>query len=149
MRCFFYLIAGVICFSPGSLSATTIVPYANLGEATANSESVVLARAVSYVETAVGDKVFHDTQFEVLDPVKGGLIPGETFSVRAMSYRIGDFDFNIAGDFNATLGKRYLLFLHQKGAVWTPVMLSYYAFEQIMIGSDEFLAPLGEAAPQP
>jgi len=126
-----------------SLLATTIVPYANLGEATANSESVVLARAISYGETADGDNIFKDTRFEVIETVKGVLAPNELFQVRPMSHRSGDFDIDIAGDFEPALDKEYLLFLRKKGAVWVPVMLSYYVFEQILIGADEFLVPVG------
>ncbi len=134
---------GLICLFPYFLLATTIVPYANLGEATANSESVVLARAISHVESADGSNIYKETRFEVLETVKGTLVPSQLFQVRPMSHRSGEYDIDIAGDFEPTMGKEYLLFLRKKGDTWTPVMLSYYVFEQIVIGTDEFLAPVG------
>lgn len=132
------------CISlPVSLSATTIIPFANLGEATTNSDAVVLARAVQKFETSVGTRIFHDTEFEVLDPVKGAFNTGERFVVRALSFHTNEYNIDIAGDFEATPDKKYLLFLHQKGKVWKPAMLSYYVFEQVIIGAEEFLVPIG------
>jgi len=139
MRYFLVFIVSLLFQKP--LPATSIVPYTNLGDATTNSEVVVLARAINQVDAAVGYKVFQDTRFEVLENVKGALIPGDMFSVRPISHRTGDYYIDIAGDFSATPGKTYLLFLRKKGDVWSPVLLSYYVFEQIRIGSDEFLVP--------
>ncbi len=134
---------GVVCPFSFYLLATTIVPYANLGEATANSESVVLARAVNYQNTPDGPNVFRETRFEVIETVKGVLAPGDLFPVRPMSHRAGNFDIDIAGDFEPALGKEYLLFLRNKGGSWSTVMLFYYVFEQITLGDDEFLVPAG------
>ncbi len=139
MRYLFSTIA-VLCFL-APLAATSIVPYANLGEATANSEAVVLARAINQVETAVGGKIYRDTRFEVLENVKGILSPGDLFAVRPIAYRTGDYTIDIAGDFSALPDKKYLLFLRKKGDVWATVLLSYYVFEQIHIGNDELLVP--------
>ncbi len=133
----------ILCFQT-QLAATSIVPYANLGEASANSEVVVLARAINQVETAVGGKIYHDTRFEVLENVKGLLLPGDLFSVRPISYRMGDYSIDIAGDFRTVPDKNYLLFLRKKGNVWSTVLLSYYVFEQIHIGDDDFLVPGNE-----
>jgi hypothetical protein len=144
MRFFLFLcsLAGTTCLFPCVLFATTIVPYANLGEATANSECVLLARAISYHETADGPNIFKQTRFEVLEAVKGDLTPGGLFELRPMSHRTGDFDIDIAGDFDPALDKEYLLFLRQNDDVWAPVMLSYYVFAQIVVGGDEFLVPI-------
>ncbi len=134
---------GACLFTVG-VSATTIVPFANLGEATVNSEVVVLAHALSRVETLENGDIYQYTRFEVMENVKGGFAIGAQFLLRPMSHRSGDYDIDIAGDFSALLDKTYLLFLYKKGDVWMPMMLSYYVFEQFTIGSEQFLAPVNE-----
>ncbi|MBC7774118.1 MAG: T9SS type A sorting domain-containing protein [Phycisphaerae bacterium] len=130
-------------FAPILLSATSIIPFANLGEATAYSECVVLARAIGPVETIENGTTFMDTKFESIECIKGLLQPGTIFSLRPFSRLTGDYKIDIAGDFKPETGKTYLLFLHQNGDFWRPVMLSYYVFKQFQEGDDAFLIPLG------
>jgi len=130
-------------FAPCTLSATSIIPFANLGEAALHSECVVLARAVESVENAEGGIIFKDTRFESLECTKGTLLAGTLFSLRPYSHLYGDYKIDIAGDFKPETGKTYLLFLNQNGDFWRPVMLSYYVFEQFQAGDDAFLVPIG------
>lgn len=138
----FTCLAGLFCF-PSMLSATTIVPYPHLGVATDLSEVVVMARAEANLSTPDNGAVFRDTRFTVTESVKGVLNSGQSFSVRAMSYSLGAYELDFAGDFGPTIGKTYLLFLQKSGTVWKPVLMSYYVFEQLFIGNDEFLVPIG------
>lgn len=137
------VLLGPILFLPALISATSIVPFANLGEATAFSECVVLARAVESSETTEAGVVFKDMRFETLETVKGSLLPGDYFSFRPFSRRKAQYRLDISGDFKPETGKTYLLFLQQKGMFWQPIMLSYYVFEQLLVGDKEFLAPIG------
>ena len=127
------------------LSATSIIPFTNLGELTAFSECVVLARAVELIETAENGSIFQDIAFESIELTKGALLPGTIFSIRPFSRQTGDFKMDIAGDFKPVTGKTYLLFLNRKGEYWQPLMLSYYVFEQFQKGDDQFLVPIGGA----
>ncbi|MEZ4926977.1 MAG: T9SS type A sorting domain-containing protein [Saprospiraceae bacterium] len=136
-NCLFFLFCATV------LQATSIVPYPNLAITSDNSDAVVLARAVQKSTTQQGDFRFQDAQFQVIEPVKGTFQQDDMFTVRAKSYGLGDYDFDIAGDFAPEPGKKYLLFLRQKAGVWEPVMLSYYVFEQVVNGADEYLVPIG------
>jgi len=132
-----------VIFAPQFLSATSIIPFANLGEATTYSGCVVLARAMETVETTENGTSFRDTKFESVESVKGVLLPGSLFFLRPLSRQSGDFKIDIAGDFKPEIGKTYLLFLYQNGDVWQPVMLSYYVFEQIHLEDEYFLVSTG------
>ncbi|MFN0036145.1 MAG: T9SS type A sorting domain-containing protein [Saprospiraceae bacterium] len=133
--------AGVLV--PTLLSATSIIPFVHLGEATAYSECVVLARAVAHTETDENGTIFRDTKFESIESVKGQLAAGTEFVLRPLSCRSGDYSIDIAGDFAPETGKTYLLFLRQKGDFWRPILLSYYVFEQFQIDADQFLVSTG------
>jgi hypothetical protein len=134
---------GAIFFVPFSLFSTSVVPFANLGEATTYSEAVVLARAVETLETDQNGATYQETRFESLESVKGSLSAGASFLLRPWSRRGTDFKIDISGDFKPELGKTYLLFLQKHGDVWRPVMLSFYVFEQIRLDDDAFLVPVG------
>ena len=77
-------------FAPTLLSATSIIPFANLGEAANYSECVVLARAVESFETVDNGNSFQDTRFESIECTKGPLLPGTVFSLRPYSRLSGD-----------------------------------------------------------
>ncbi len=143
----FYLptlaLIGASFFVFSSVSATSIVPFTNLGEATLYSESVVLAKAVTTVSTFENGQIYQDTRFESIESTKGILLPGTVFNLRPYSRIKGKYKINIAGDFNPEIGKTYLLFLSQGDNFWRPVMLSYYVFEQFQDGDDAFLIPVG------
>jgi len=130
-------------FVPVSLNATTIVPFVNLGEATTYSECVVLARAVEMQVTQANGSIYQEMRFEAQESIKGSLLPGDNFSVRPLSRSSQQYNIDISGDFKPETGKTYLLFLYQQADFWRPVMLSYYTFEQIRVGAEEYLVPTG------
>jgi len=130
-------------FVPVSLNATTIVPFVNLGEATTYSECVVLAKAVEVQTNQANGSIYQEMRFESLESIKGSLLPGDVFTVRPFSRSNFQYNLEIAGDFKPETGKTYLLFLYQQADFWRPVMLSYYTFEQIRVGADEYLVPTG------
>lgn len=135
------------------LSATTIIPFAHLGEATLQSSAVVLAVAMYQVETPYNGMIYRDMQFQVKSVVKGNLEAGQEFGLRPYSKfnDIGALD--IAGDFDPVVGKTYLLFLTPHGTVWRAQMLTYYVFEELSSAGQSFLAPLSgagiETVPRP
>lgn len=128
------------------LSATTVIPFKHLGEATQVSEAVVLATAEANFETRSGDRVFFDCSLRVLNSAKGVLLQNETFVLRQHSFGLNDFTANVAGDFVPQEGKTYLLFMQRTGDVWRPITLSYYVFETKKMNGEVFLTPLEESA---
>lgn len=130
-------------FVPVSLNATTIVPFVNLGEATTYSECVVLAKAVEVQTNQANGSIYQEMRFESLESIKGSILPGDVFTVRPFSRSNFQYNLEIAGDFKPETGKTYLLFLYQQADFWRPVMLSYYTFEQIRVGAEEYLVPTG------
>ena len=142
MRLFLPTLALWVCFSL-TLSATSIIPFVHLGEATSNSECVVLARAIAASDAQVNGTTYQEMRFESLDLIKGDLTPGSEFRLRPLSYQKAPFRIDIAGDFAPETGKTYLLFLYAKDDFWRPVMLSYYVFEQIKHDDDAYLIPIG------
>ena len=145
MRSLLFTLA-LICacaFSPIILSATTIIPYPNLGEAAKYSECIVLARAINTVLTDQNGTIYKETRFEVIASIKGALWPDTVIHTRPLSFSMGGFNVDIAGDFKPEIDKIYLLFLYKHGECWRPIMLSYYVFEQFQIGATEYLVPVG------
>ena len=126
---------------PFALFSTSVIPFANLGEATNYSPCVVLARANAPIDSEVDGAIYQDMQFEVLETIKGSLSSGDFFSVRPFSRHNASHKIDITGDFKPETGKSYLLFLYQQDEVWRPVMLSFYVFEQFKSGDEEFLIP--------
>lgn len=134
------LFACLMGFSP--IFATTIVPYEHLGAAARYSEAVVLARAEQPLEFRHGDLVYQDTRFQVLSSVKGPLAAGQFFDLRPLSKQAGNYFAEVAGDFEPTLGKTYLLFLYRSGEAWRAQLLSYYVMEESSDAGQFYLAPL-------
>lgn len=131
------------CFlAPVTLFASSIIPFSNLGDASTNSDAVVLARAVEALETTEYGSGYQDTKFESIESAKGPLFAGSTFTLRPFSHQTGTYRVDIAGDFKPEIGKTYLLFLNQKGTHWKPVLLSYYVFEQVQEGPEALLVPI-------
>jgi len=127
------------------LFATTIIPFAHLGEATLQSSAVVLAVAMFEVESPMNGMIYRDMQFQVKSVVKGNLEPGQEFGLRPYSKFNEACAIDIAGDFDPVVGKTYLLFLTPHGTVWRAQMLTYYVFEEMSSGGQILLAPLSGA----
>jgi len=111
-------------FASLSLSATSMIPFVHLGEASHYSECVVLARAVESVETMESGNTFQDVRFESIECTKGALLAGTIFSLRPYSRLQGEYKIDITGDFQPEIGKTYLLFLNRSGDFWRLSMLS-------------------------
>lgn len=137
---FLLLGACFLVYSP--VFSTSIIPFHDLAETTANSECVVMAKAEGHESNQWGSSLFRDTRLVVTEQIKGVLGVGQPFLLRPMSFKDGDFDVDISGDFEPTIGKTYLLFMSRSGDVWKPMMLSYYVFEQFFVGTDEYLVPI-------
>ncbi|MCW5923421.1 MAG: T9SS type A sorting domain-containing protein [Saprospiraceae bacterium] len=144
MRNFLRYLPFVLFFLSNHLSATSVIPFKHLGEAAQSSEAVVLATVESDFTTTAGPLAFFDCRLRVEEAAKGALRPGEAFTLRQHSHRMGDYFVDIAGDFVPEVGSTYLLFLHRVGDAWRPITFSYYVFEKKIIGDQEFLAPLAE-----
>ena len=153
MKSFFLLLLFGAFFSR-TLSATTIVPFAHLGEATNYSHAVVLARAVQEQDSrTAGGMVFRDVTFQVKNLVKGPFQAGDEFVLRPESWFTDDFAMDVAGDFAPEIGKTYLLWLTPHQGVWRAQMLSWYVFEERITPSGALLIPFSgsgmEAAARP
>lgn len=133
----FFCIVAVSC-----LQATTIIPFAHLGEAYQSSPMVVLAEAVAIQPTEVGDVVFDDVEFVVRSYLKGPVALGAYFRIRPYGYTQPDSRFVVSGDFEPELGRTYLLFLSPYENVWRPMMLSYYVFEEQQNQGKSYLSPI-------
>lgn len=141
-------------FFPCTLSATTIVPFAHLGEATYYSDAVVLARATQEQDSRTpGGMTFREVTFQVKNLVKGPFQAGDEFVLRPESWFTDDFAMDVAGDFAPEIGKTYLLWLRPHQGVWRAQMLSWYVFEERITPSGALLIPFSssgmEAAARP
>ena len=141
MKSFFLLLLFGAFFSR-TLSATTIVPFAHLGEATFYSDAVVLARAVHEQDSRTsGGMTFRDVTFQVKTLVKGTFQPGEEFVLRPESWFTEDFAMDVAGDFAPEIGHTYLLWLTPHQGIWRAQMLSWYVFEERNTPDGTLLVP--------
>lgn len=138
-----FLVWAMHAFTP--LFATTIVPFAHLGEATFQSGAVVLAVAMYPVETLDNNMTYKDMAFRVTAVVKGPLEMGQEFLLRPFSKHNETFAIDVAGDFDPAAGKTYLLFLSPQGTVWRSPMLNYYVFEELKINGQSYLVPFSGA----
>ena len=145
MRLFLPSLALLGAFYAFPLSATAIVPFAHLSEATTYSEYVVLGCAIIPSATEVNGTTYQDMRFESLEVAKGALAPGTQFLLRPLSEQKAPYRIDITGDSQPKTGKPYLLFLCAKKDFWRPMVLSYYVFKQIKSDDDAFLVPVGGA----
>ena len=130
-----------------NLSATTIVPFPNLGEMAKASEAVVFVKAISNFEAIDGTTTKFRTQLRVLETVKGTLQPGHTFDIQHWHQFIGDLEREIWGDLKLVEGENYFLFLdYNANGYWLPKMLSYAAFQEFVENGENVLVPFGLGA---
>ena len=126
------------------LSATSIVPFPNLGEMAKASEAVVLVHALNNFEFTEGQTTRFRTQLQVLERVKGPLNPGDQFIIQNLHLKTGDLERTIWGDLELEPGRNYFLFLdYNDNGYWQPKMLSFAAFEEMTRGGQEVLVPFG------
>ena len=129
------------------LSATTIVPFPNLGEMAKNTEAIVLVKALNNYEVKFENETRFRTQFQVLETVKGSLQPNDLFDIQHWHLRIGDLERTVWGDLELEEGENYFLFLElNQNGFWQPKMLSYAAFQEVEKNGKKVLLPLGLGA---
>ncbi|MEO0789136.1 MAG: T9SS type A sorting domain-containing protein [Bacteroidota bacterium] len=126
------LCAIIILITLGKIQASTIIPYQNLGEMMLGTETVVLARVSQNYELTLDNQITRfRSSLEVIESIKGRLLPGEEFDVQNFHLRTGDLERVVPGDLNLREGHTYLLFLQEhEPNVWQATMLSYGALEQ-------------------
>lgn len=138
-----FLIVISFAFGTSPLFATSIIPYAHLGEGIRLSETVVLAQALGVRERNSSGSLYADMEFRVITPLKGSLPAMQTFMVRPYSCAMADGGhWSVTGDFAPEAGHIYLLFLSRQEDFYRPNMLSYYVFEQKERQGEEILFPV-------
>lgn len=141
------LVLVLFIFTSSLLSATTIVPFPNLGEMAKASESAVLVQVMENFEYFDGKATRFRTSVRVLKTVKGVLLPGDRFVIQNLHLKTGELERTIWGDLELKTGKNYFLFLdYNANGYWQPKMLSYAAFEEMSRDGENVLVPFGLGA---
>lgn len=123
-------------------SATTIIPFTDLGEMAQASPAVVLAR-VTGSRVLTRDGLSRDALvLEVLESIKGPLRPGEAWTLPSLTVRGPHWVRSIPDEVHLEEGETYLCFLvpHQDG--WRPILGAYGVFQEIGQGEGAVLVPL-------
>ena len=151
MRSRFYVVfcGALVCC--GTVTAMTIVPPRNYAELARHADAVVLAAAGRSTAVKRGSMILTETEFTVLQAVKGPLEVGELFTVEKPGGEVdGDF-WVVPGSPSFELAASYLICLSRKDEdvgdreVWLPTMLSYGVFEDVTGASGQrILVPLPE-----
>lgn len=125
-----------------TLMATTIIPFANLGDMALAADAVVVVQAGATRLEAKGDALCRRTPFQVVEVIKGDLAPGEAIDLDSWWQRSGDRETAIWGDPVYEDGTIYLIFLGKldHAPFWQPMMLAYGLFHQRTINGVDFLS---------
>jgi len=143
MRLFTYTFT-LIFLVASIANATTIRPFANLGEMAIHTETVVKAKVISNDEVDLGGTTRFRSTLEVITSVKGSLAVGQQFTVQNYHMKIGDVERTIWGDIDFQEGMTYFLFLAQTNTdLYQTTMLSYAAFEEFTVDGQKVLVPFG------
>lgn len=81
-----------------TLQATTIIPFANLGDMALAADAVVVVQAGATRLEPKGDALCRRTPFQVVDVIKGDLTPGKSIDLDSWWMRQGDRETAIWGD---------------------------------------------------
>ncbi len=130
-----------------SLQATTIIPFANLGDMALAADAVVVVRAGETRLEEKGNGLCRRTPFLVTDVIKGDLQPGENVDLDSWWRRQGDRETTIWGDPTYESGTTYLIFLSKldHAPYWQPMMLAYGQFYLRTINGVDFFFPSSES----
>ena len=130
MRLFTFCFSILFFILSSQLVATTIRPYANLGEMAKACDLVIegqVVRAYSLIEN--GQTRFRFS-LRVLEPIKGDIERNAKIDIQNYHIKVGELERIVWGDLELEEGKTYLLFLSRlQEDVWQASMLSYAAFE--------------------
>ncbi len=125
-----------------TLSATTIVPYKNLGELAHQCDAMVIATVVKKYEYNDQNQIVLRNRLEVKRNIKGNLEQGQYFEVQNWEKKIDDLKVTMWGDISLYDHANYLLFLeHREGSIYHPIGFSYYLFEEISREGTYYLVP--------
>ncbi len=129
------------------LRATTIIPFANLGDMAQASDAVVVVRAGETRLEEKGNAICRRTPFQVVDVIKGELQSGAAFDMDSWWRRQGDRETTIWGDPVYESGTTYLLFLNKldHAPYWQPMLLAYGQFYLRKINGVDFFFPSRES----
>jgi len=123
-------------------TATTIIPYANLGALVQEAPIVVIAQAVNDFEHLDGGMVYYRTSHLVKEVIKGSLQVGENFTTEKWKMKIGDIVRIMYGDLQFEEGETYLMFLSPRDdGFYQPICFSYYLFKEISYNDDLLWQP--------
>ncbi len=126
-----------------SLSATTIRPYADLGEMAKATSTVVLVDMIDELEHREGEVTHFRMRVIVREVVKGRVLEGQELLVQNLHKRIGNMERTVWGDLKLEKGNSYLLFLERhEGGYWIPKILSYGALQSMEKLGDQYLVPI-------
>jgi len=136
-----FLLGSALLLFAGLASATTIMPFQNLGHLTYSADAIYLVRATDISTQQRGDVTNYYQQFDILQTVKGQVL--ETIPVKYNSMAQHGKYLSIAGEVKFETNKTYLLFLGKNGyGDWLTTCVSYYIFEDIVVDDQELLVPI-------
>lgn len=132
----------LLLISLGTVQATTIIPFPNLGEMANASQVVVLAKATRNYEVNINNATRYRTQFSIVNEISGQINDG--FSTQNMRLKRGDLNRSVFGDMEFEEGATYLLFLENRGDYWRPIMMSHGIFQKFERDGKALLSPVKE-----
>ena len=138
----------MVCLWYASMSsATSIIPYSNLGELAQQTNNIVLAYVVDDGEYSDGNKTYFRYTLEIEDVIKGDLSITDDIFLQRYSHRESNLERKVFGDIVLEVGKSYLLFLnHMNNNIYRPQVMNYYVFEEIDYRDGKILAPTQESS---
>lgn len=131
-----------------TVSATSIVPPANLGELARTSDAVVVAVAGRSDSVHRGSMIVTRTPFQVAENVAGTPTRGISVTVEVPGGEVDGTGWAVAGAPRFAAGETYMLFLKRRpDGTWQPAVMAWGLLHQIE-GRDgsTLLAPVAEMA---
>ena len=135
------LVCACLCLTVAA-SASTIRPFADLGQTAQYTPTVVLAEVLRNYTVEENGVTRYVSDLLVHEQIKGDLKTDDRFILQSYRTVSNGMEMIVPGDLQVAEGERYLLFLQQMNTgYYQTVMLSYAAFYEAEVNGEQLLVP--------
>ena len=134
----------LFCFGTSIAYATIVAPFRNLLEVAKVADAVVYGKCMQQFDF---QEIESTTLSYTIQPIKWLKSSGNSsITVKSLTQSGLDWQKTISGDFQAQVGKNYLLFLMKNtDGTFSPLCLSFYSFHEQTWDDIQYLLPSEEA----
>ncbi len=130
----------------GTLNASMIRPFDDLGVLTSACDDVIIATVEKNLFELRDEFQNYSWQFNIHKSYKGNFSENEKLTIGAIGGASTRVSKVVYGEYHFEVGKTYMLFISKNEyEVWKPITLAYYNYEVQNLNNSEYLVPTLEA----